>query len=245
MEHNLIEAVYYISMNKSVERRKLLKNVLNDEVFDSMKKHRIEAIDGLRKDSVPYLNKHLKNMQFDLYNTKVYGCLLSHLNTLLEFSKSNYDIALIVEDDLSLEYKQYWQKSLNTCIQDAPADWEIIQVAYHGKIPSHLYTPWNNHFCTAAYIVNKKGIDKFLKHNYINKYFVLDTNIRNEADRYIFKLIKTYTYKYPFFTFTAIDSNMNYKSNSLTPSYVKKKHVPFKKKVEAMLKRKTKRKKLP
>jgi GR25 family glycosyltransferase involved in LPS biosynthesis len=87
MENNLVEAIYYINMDKSLERRRSMQTVLKDEVFDSMKKHRITAIDGMRPDILPFLHKHLKNMKNE-HLTKMYACLLSHLNALLEFSKS-------------------------------------------------------------------------------------------------------------------------------------------------------------
>jgi GR25 family glycosyltransferase involved in LPS biosynthesis len=131
MEHNLVEAVYYINMDKSVERRQLMQKVLKDEVFDSMDKHRITGVDGSRKDILPYLESNLKNIKITkTFTAKTYACLLSHLNALLEFSKSKYNIALILEDDLSLEYKKYWQEDLNTCVRNAPSDWEILQLYY-------------------------------------------------------------------------------------------------------------------
>jgi GR25 family glycosyltransferase involved in LPS biosynthesis len=239
MENNLVEAIYYINMDKSLERRRSVETVLKDEVFDSMKKHRITAIDGMQPDILPFLHKHLKNMKNE-YPTKIYACLLSHLNALLEFSKSKYEIALIVEDDLSLDYKKYWQEDLNTCIQNAPPDWGIIQVSYLCKMPKQLYAPWNNHFCAAAYIVNKKSVLSFLKNQYINNQFVLK-NGYHHSDRYIFKHIKTYVYQYPFFTYTGKDSTLDPTNKTLNPSYIKTMHIPCKQKVEAMLKKRTKK----
>jgi GR25 family glycosyltransferase involved in LPS biosynthesis len=232
---NLIEAIYYINMDKSVERNNWMKKILQDEVFDTMKKHRITGVDGARNDILPFLASNLKNMHNK--NPKIYACLLSHLFALLEFSKSNYDIALIVEDDLSLDYKKYWQEDLNTCVKNAPSDWEILQVSYLCKIPKKLYAPWNNYFCAAAYIVNKKGVLSFLKQQYINNQFILKQTKYHEADRYLFKSMKTYVYQYPFFTFRGKDSTLNLKGNSLKPSYIKTMHLPCKQKVEAMLKK--------
>jgi GR25 family glycosyltransferase involved in LPS biosynthesis len=244
MEHNLVEAIYYINMDKSVERRRSMQTVLKDEAFDSMDKHRITAVDGTRKDIVPFLHKHLKGMdKKNIRFTKMYSCLLSHLNALLEFSKSKYEIALIVEDDLSLDYKKYWQEDLNTCIRNAPSDWGIIQVSYLCKIPKQLYTPWNNHFCAAAYIVNKKSVLSFLKDQYINQQFVLKKTKYHHSDRYLFKYIKTYVYQYPFFTYVGKDSTLDETNKTLTPTYIKTMHIPCKQKVEAMLQKRTKKNK--
>ena len=71
----------------------------------------------------------------------------------------------------------------------------------------------------------------------INNQFVLKQTKYHEADRYLFKHMKTYVYKYPFFTFTNKDSTMNIKSKSLKPKYIKTMHLPCKQKVEAMLKK--------
>jgi GR25 family glycosyltransferase involved in LPS biosynthesis len=234
MEHNLVEAVYYINMDKSVERRQLMKKVLKDEVFDSMEKHRITGVDGTRKDILPYLYSQLQNIKIaKQYTTKTYSCLLSHLHALLEFSKSKYEIALIVEDDLSLDYKKYWQEDLNTCIRNAPSDWEILQLYYFCKVPKQLYIPWNNHYSTVAYIVNKKGVQSFLNQHYSTK-FILNTNTKHESDVYIYKHMKTYVYKYPFFT-----TNLN--NSFIHPSHVKNIHAPCKQKVENMLKKRSKK----
>ncbi len=239
MEHNLIEAVYYINMDRSVDRRRSIETVLKDKVFDSMKKYRIKGVDGKQKDILPYLHSQLKNIKINKkYTTKVYGCLLSHLHALLEFSKSNHDIALIAEDDLSLDYKKYWQEDLNTCIRNAPSDWGIIQLAYLCKIPKKLYAPWDNNSCAAAYVVNKKSVLAFLKNHYINNQFVLDQNSKHfVSDYYLFKYMKTYVYKYAFFTYEAKDSFIH-------PSHLNKSHRPCKKIIEDMLKkRKTKKNK--
>ena len=237
---NLIEAVYYINMNKSVERNRLMQKVLKDDIFDSMKKHRITGVDGTRKDILPYLHSNLKNVSISKrYTAKTYACLLSHLRALLAFSKSNYNIALILEDDISLEYKKYWQEDLNTCIRNAPSDWEIIQLYYLCKISNQLYTPWNKHYSAVAYIVNKKGVSSFLNQHVSNNQFVLDKKSLHVSDYYIYKHMKTYVYKYPFFTITAKDSFLH-------QSHIKLIHLPCKQKTENLLKSRNKtRKKLP
>ncbi len=242
MEHNLIDAIYYINMDKSVERRRSMEAVLKDKVFDSMKKYRITAVDGARTDILPYLHSQLKNVKITRkYTAKLCSCFLSHLHALLEFSKSKHDIAMIVEDDLSLDFKKYWQEDLNTCIRNAPSDWGIIKLSYLCKIPKQLYTPWDNHLCSAAYIINKKSVLSFLKTHYINNQFVLDKNEKYfVSDYYLFKKIKTYVYKYPFFTYQAKDSFIH-------PSHLNLSHRPCKKIVENILKRRKtkKKKKLP
>ena len=41
-----------------------------------------------------------------------YACTLSHIETIRKFSESPYEIALIFEDDVTMEYEKYWKKSI-------------------------------------------------------------------------------------------------------------------------------------
>ena len=55
----------------------------------------------------------------------------------------------------------------------------------------------------AAYIINKKAAEKFMKETYNEKnkkYFLKDYHT-HEADHYIYKCLKTYTYKFPYFIY--------------------------------------------
>jgi GR25 family glycosyltransferase involved in LPS biosynthesis len=233
---NLIDAIYYINLDKSVERNKLMKELLKDEIFKDMKKHRIKAIDG--KKNTSYLHRKLKNMDTNKFSLSEYGCLLSHLNTILTFSRSKYNIALICEDDLSLEYKPYWTTSLNTCIQNAPSDWGILQICILvDKLPTYLYTKWDRFYSTGAYLIRKEQAIKCINDIYINNQFILNSLYNHVSDQFIYKTIPTYTYKYPFFTFTG-------KNSTIHTSHVKNEHIPSKKTIKKLLQKRYKSKKI-
>ena len=230
--------MYYINLTRSVERRKTLKHTLKDETFKDMEKYRIVAVDANKPNIVDYLHSKMTNVNLEKYTIKEYCCLLSHLNAILTFSQSNHDIALICEDDISLEYKQYWQEDLNTCIKNAPNDWEILQISITSKkLPIRLYTSTIKYWGAIAYLIKKSGALRFIKDNYINGQFNLNPNIKHPADYYIYDMMKKYTYKYPYFTYTAKDSTIHQK-------HVKKIHIPYKFKMEQLLKKRS-RKKLP
>ena len=232
-----IDAVYYINLDRSKERRHLMKALLKDETFDSMKRHRIKAIDGSRKDIIPYLHSKFENLDLTKHDPKIYCCLLSHLNAIVEFSKSPYSIALIVEDDLSLDYKKYWQEDLTTCIRNAPKDWGILQVAIiSNKLCNKMYTNWKDvrTFSTAAYIINKKEALRFIKKLFVNKFILKGIHT---SDCYIYENANTYVYKYPYFTYTGKDSILH-------SSHVKKVHLPSKKSIDKLLKNRTRKKSL-
>ena len=151
-----------------------------------------------------------------------YACLLSHLETIRIFSKTNYENALILEDDLSIEYKKYWTKTLKEIIDDAPKDWEIIKLFSSYKcLHNNLYTVWDKTFTsgydrnnllrnnadwsTISYVINNKSAKKFIQEIYHNKKYVLRDTYKGDvllhfADYLIYKMLKTYVYKYPLFS---------------------------------------------
>jgi GR25 family glycosyltransferase involved in LPS biosynthesis len=52
-----------------------------------------------------------------------------------------------------------------------------------------------------AYLINNKAAKKFIKNIYHNKKYVLDSSLDyHVADYLIYKSLKTYVYKYPYFT---------------------------------------------
>jgi GR25 family glycosyltransferase involved in LPS biosynthesis len=233
--NNIIDVVYYINLNRSTQRRKTMKKILKDETFKHMKKYRIKAIDGNKPNILPYLQSKIVNMNLNTLSIKEYCCLLSHLNTILQFSQSEHEIALICEDDLSLDYKKYWQEDLNTCIQNAPNDWGILQLSIiANKLPNKLYTNKNYSSC-AAYLINKKAALNFIKHTYVNNKFCLNKNISHAADNYIYLMIKRYIYKYPFFTY-----NTTTKS-TIHQNHVKSIHIPHKQQIENLLKKRSRK----
>ena len=202
-----IDSVYWINLNRSKERKKIMHNVLKDPIFDKMKKHRVEAFDGKKPSFDNYLtnftNIKIKNEKVSLIE---YACFLSHIKAIQEFVKSGDDIALIFEDDISLKFKKYWKTDLETCILNAPKDWEILQLFYFmDKRKTLLKNTYTFHgkkriFSALAYIINKKGATRFLNNLIKNEKITLDAKVLPISDIYLYDKIKTYVYKYPFFS---------------------------------------------
>jgi hypothetical protein len=147
-------------------------------------------------------------------NRPEYACFLSHLETIKKFANSKYPdnaVALIMEDDATLDYKPYWKTPVSTVIQNAPSDWQILMLGYmfsEGvQIPdlNHFpeYIPNNNIFVSAiSYLIRKSTAKKFIDKIYTASQYRLDPNAgSHHADVYLFSNLKTYAYKYPFFTY--------------------------------------------
>lgn len=195
--------IYWINLDTSVDRRKHMEKVLQDPVFDKIPIKRRKAFDTKKRNietqfEIVTPSPHMKSLH--------YACLFSHLDTIRAFSKSKYKYALIFEDDLSLDYKPYWKKTLREVIDNAPPDWGILQLGYginHGNdLPKKEYTPMSlgNYHTAVAYLVSKPAAIQFVKDYYHDGKYTLYNSICQEADNFTFNVIKTYTYKYPFFT---------------------------------------------
>ena len=215
---NNIDVIYWINLDKSVERKTNMEHILSNFPIHN---NRISAVDGT-------INNDIKNTYFSLdnnskyypnYSNTEYAILASHLNAIDKFitEDNNYEYCLIFEDDLSLDFIQYWNKPISEIINDAPHDWEILMLGYFSLNLNyqHDYSKWNNEWSALSYIVNKKNIKNSNKLKQL-KIINIDKNIKknknnfkwkcNEydlmvSDNYIFSKFNTYVYKYPYFTF--------------------------------------------
>jgi GR25 family glycosyltransferase involved in LPS biosynthesis len=201
-----VDSIYWINLERSKDRKEKMEKLFQDDVFFGKPIQRIEAVDG--KSDVVYDKLEMKRKR----NTKLeYACLLSHLKAIKTFSESQYETALIFEDDITLEFKKYWRYSLRDIIQNAPSDWEIIQLCYitSGSLKqdytlnNYKRNQYGGIASMAAYIINHKAAKKFINESYdpFKERYTLKDYHTHEADHYIYKCLKTYTYKYPYFIY--------------------------------------------
>jgi GR25 family glycosyltransferase involved in LPS biosynthesis len=196
-----IDIIYWINLERSEDRRKNMSNIL-DKI--NIHNERINAFDG-KSLSDEQVYSRFENYNIKSHTKIEFACLLSHLETIRKFSESNYEIALIFEDDLSLEYVKFWKKSICNIIKNAPQDWEIIMLNYVSLNElKQDYTFNTNGYisCLQAYLINNKSAKKFINQIYKNNKYVLDKNKYQTADNYIYGSLKTYAYKYPYFTYS-------------------------------------------
>jgi GR25 family glycosyltransferase involved in LPS biosynthesis len=200
---NCVDIIYWINLDRSHIRRYNMIKLL--EKFN-IQNIRIPACDGKTiTDNELYNSYIFENYNSKKSSTKIeYACLLSHLTTIDLFSQSSHNIALIFEDDLSLEFSVFWNKSLCQIMNDAPADWDIIMLnyVYHEKM-NNLYTlnAKGEISSCLTYLITKKGAQKLMnKIKILNKY-KLNKKHKHTADDFIYANLITYTYKYSYFTY--------------------------------------------
>ena len=208
---NGIDIIYWINLNRSIERKENMINILK---LLPVKNIRIEAIDGKNESDISIYGM-FDNIKKE--HSKIeYACLLSHLNTIKQFSISQYNIALILEDDMNMEFVKYWNKSIEDIIKDAPSDWDIIMLNYITTDIINLNYTINDGsiYSTGAYIINKKGSKKLINSIYKNNKYYLDNQKSHAADGFLFISLITYIYKYPYFTYPN-DNNSTIHNNHL------------------------------
>lgn len=207
-----IDIIYWINLDRATERREKMESLFQDDVFNILEVKRFNAIDGKKVNVRNMIN--CDNLQITKSEC---ACFLSHMETIRSFSKSRYEVALILEDDISLEYKKYWKNNIKSIIEGAPVDWEIIQLGYTPSMSNSKFQNWdgendydityNNYYGAFAYIINKKAAIKIIKNKYYNKKYLLGTTRNLQvADSFIYYELKSYTYKYPLFTYLTDDN---------------------------------------
>jgi GR25 family glycosyltransferase involved in LPS biosynthesis len=199
---NGIDTIYWINLDRSKDRRVLMENM-----FKKIKvpNKRISASDG---KLIPNIASNFIAFTPKNQSPGVYGCLLSHLRTIKEFYISNKNIALVLEDDISLEFMPFWKRDIRTIIGQAPMDWDIIMLHYTDIDPNNhrnLYNRWKPNICsTMAYLINKRGAQKIMSLNKNGKWFIPVKD--HVADVVVYNCCNTYIYRYAYFT---INSKLN------------------------------------
>ena len=207
-----IDVIYWINLDRSTDRRIHMNTIFQDAAFKNSHIERISAVDGKNPNIVyPKLNFMYKQK-----NDYEYACILSHLETIRRFSRSNHDVALIMEDDITLDFKPYWRKSVREIMENAPADWEVIQLCYiiNGnqtnpkKFNLYQRNIRNNCVSAAAYLIKKQAAKKLVNDIYMDGKYNLEHYIIHHADCYIFSKLVTYTYKYPYFIYKSNNGSL-------------------------------------
>lgn len=214
MEKNYLEGVdiiYWINMEKdTVRHRKMTKMFVESDVFrrrgENIPIIKISAVDGERDNIFNYM----VNMPLQIKETE-YACAISHYIAIQSFSMTKYKTALIIEDDMTLDFRPFWKNTIGEIAENAPNDWDIIQLCYiSDRIPADTYEEikynnTNHLYSTGAYLIRNEAAKNTVKRIYdpsIKKYRFTYENLNHQIDHYLYSLNKTYCYKYPMFIYS-------------------------------------------
>jgi len=199
---NNIDIIYWINLEKSINRRENITKLLNNI---NKPNERIIGYDGSIEENISMKYFYSDNNIYPVYNNKEYAILLSHLNTIEKYANNTnieYGVAMICEDDLSFDFINYWNKDVKTIIDSAPKDWDIIMLGYFSLNINRKeeYQKWDNEWSAICYLINHKSIQKINNLKRDGKWICTDTDLM-VSDNYIFSKFNTYVYKYPYITF--------------------------------------------
>jgi len=219
-----IDVIYWINLDRSNDRKTWMEKLFEDPVFLNIPNERISAIDGKKPGLIDSFLDIPKKQ--DGHTDVVYACLLSHLNAIRQFNNSSHDIALIAEDDICLDFQQYWKTPIKKVIDNAPNDWDIIQLYYFvgdDFLKKEYTLNVNSEYPSAvAYLINKKGSKKLMEGTCVNNKYKLKMEHPHSADNYIYRELTSYVYKYPYIT------HRTENDSTLHQEHVDTIHTPFK-----------------
>ena len=185
--------VYYINLDRRIDR--LLSFTNQAAELDLKNVFRVEAVDG------SFVKEEVNGMS----NVEI-ACSTSHLLALKEFLKSNFQFAMICEDDVDLLnlkkinfnfYELFKEKNdKQICLQTS------ISVRKEDRMPFKIVDRSYWYFCTASYIVSREYAQKLVscyftnnevKFNNFKNISIIDprggfTDIRPVADQLVYSL---------------------------------------------------------
>lgn len=204
-----VDIVYWINLDRSTDRRASMEEILKDEVFNGIPNERIKAYDG-KMDPESVFKKLIVDVKKQ--TDSEYACFLSHLEAIRTFNESSYNVGLIFEDDVNLEFKKHWKKSVQEIMDNAPSDWDVmlLNYVYYNNKEDIMFKTWDNnpdydkaignYYSSLAYLINKSGSEKILNIYRNEKYYLLP-NVTNVTDVYLYQVTNAYAYKYQMFTY--------------------------------------------
>jgi hypothetical protein len=164
--------IYYLNMDKDTDR---LNNLIKEqETYIDAKMTRIRGFNGKQiknrqtdtVDGITFVNYYQ-----DLSNSEI-GCCVTHLMAINTAWKNGDQMAMIIEDDISFSSTAIIPK-LEDVINDAPDDWDILQLASFGndydvvpqteiKYIKRKY-PQEAFWSCGCYIINRRAMEKIVK----------------------------------------------------------------------------------
>ncbi len=191
---DIFHTCYYINLDRSRDRRKVM-----EKVYKNLK--RIKGVDGkkMRRRSGSRRVNKLSNGEL--------GCLQSHIRAIRRAYQDGAEEALIMEDDIFIDFKKFWVKNIRQVVNPKryPKNAECIILHCSMVGPCRKMLGMKNDFSkwrrgqqrnsTGCYYINRQGMEKIYKRfgpNYVPRNWY-------PADRFIYTVLNSYNYTKPLF----------------------------------------------
>jgi GR25 family glycosyltransferase involved in LPS biosynthesis len=182
---NINIPVYYINMDKSVNRRKVMERQFK---ILRIQPTRVPGIDGSK---LIFNNKSISPAEK--------GCTMSHLKAIKMAYDNDDFISLITEDDTSLMLSPLWDEQLSEVIQRAPSDWQIINLAvtYPKKGIKDEFIRFdssNTGWGAWGYVINRSGMKQLIDMTSDGTDISAEKGMYQVADMFLYKSLVSYEY---------------------------------------------------
>ena len=168
--------IFIINLKKDKERRThiinqlTIQNINNYEIIDAVNGNEFDE-NEIKKNT--FVNKKGINPWNTKMSSSQIGCALSHIKIYKKFIKTNYDYALILEDD-AIFIESFHDKLINFIINNFKYKKQIILLSeikqfYSkpiNKIEKYELVNVTNAFFTHAYFINKEAAKSIISFNY-------------------------------------------------------------------------------
>jgi hypothetical protein len=157
--------VFVVSVKNSVDRRKYI----NEEfVKYGINNVYYSIFDLWEEDKYIVTGKNLSQLHIGSY-----GPVTSHLLTNKYWiQNTDYEYVVIVEDDLSFEFVQYWNFTWSNFFNNLPENWGLVQLSTMREIPEEAKIEFRErHNCDLgcqAYLIKRNYANELIS-RYITK----------------------------------------------------------------------------
>ena len=139
----------YINLDRARDRNERMKDVLAS-TFPGKTFERVSGVDGACFPE--NIRQHRSGPP------GVNGCVASHVLCMMKLLESDDTHAVVLEDDLSVEYVEYWTPSHWKLFDEGTDECDIVQLCCIGKYRGSLEKlerKEKNQWSTVAYIVSR------------------------------------------------------------------------------------------
>jgi GR25 family glycosyltransferase involved in LPS biosynthesis len=193
MEKKYFDKIYIINLKKNIERKKkCLINLKNNNISNF---EIVEAIDTITNENydISYNNiitKFTRDFIKNNFSKGAFGCLLSHINCVIDAKKNNYKQILILEDDFILINN--FEYELNELFANIDNNWDFIYLGKKQgvlneaqKINDFVYKPNNKTWGTHSILIKNTLFDEIIN---------FSKNIQGPIDIMLMKLYPNYNF---------------------------------------------------
>lgn len=175
--------IYIINLDTAVDRKKSVEQEL---LKTNIPYQFVSAVD---KTSLNSIKHKVKNRYKKELNPAEIGCFLSHIKIKELFLKSNYDFAIILEDDIQLlnDFDKIVKKAMKQRLDiDKKHQWHVVKLKSYGRKKLVKIKNIDNKYSlfgggvaitTLAAIWTRKGAELFIEKSKEKENFIIEMPI--------------------------------------------------------------------